>query len=75
MRSYAPAGEAGPPPVLWLSVWCAVLFTLALMLNTRHNWFPYFYHPDESAKVAQVMTGNWNYHHPMLLLATLTLWL
>ena len=54
--------------MLWLSVWCAVLFTLALMLNTRHNWFPYFYHPDEGAKVAQVMTGNWNYHHPMLLL-------
>ena len=60
--------EPGAPPMLWLGVWCAVLFTTALMLDTRHNTFPYYYHPDEGSKVAQVMTGKWNYHHPMLLL-------
>jgi hypothetical protein len=70
MLSRAPAGETGATPLLWLGVWCVALFTVALMLDTRHNTFPYFYHPDESAKVAQVMTGNWNYHHPMLLLTT-----
>ncbi len=68
MLSQAPEGEPGAPPLLWLGVWCVVLFTAALMLNTRHNTFPYFYHPDESAKVTQVLTEKWNYHHPMLLL-------
>jgi hypothetical protein len=48
----------------WSLVLCAAVF----LLDTRHNQFPYFYHPDEAVKVDQVRTGNWNYHHPMLLL-------
>jgi hypothetical protein len=52
----------------WLALWAAALFVATLTLNTRHNDFPYFYHPDEAEKVRQVMTGVWNFHHPMLLL-------
>lgn len=55
---------------VWLAVWAIVLFVSALALNTRHNTFPYFYHPDEAEKAAQLLTGKWNFHHPMLLLTT-----
>ena len=54
--------------VRWLVLWVVALFAATLTLNTRHNDFPYFYHPDEAEKVRQVMTGRWNFHHPMLLL-------
>lgn len=54
--------------VRWLVLWTVALFAATLTLNTRHNKFPYFYHPDEAEKVRQVMTGEWNFHHPMLLL-------
>ncbi len=47
-----------------------LLFALCLFLYTRGNTFPYFYHPDEPDKVEQVITGNWNFHHPLLLLST-----
>ena len=46
------------------------LFFICFALNTRHNGFPFFYHPDEPGKVEQVMTGEWNFNHPMLLLST-----
>lgn len=54
----------------WLRVfaWAFVLFAACLFVYTRHNQFPYFYHPDEPGKVEQVLTGEWNFHHPMLLL-------
>jgi len=55
---------------VWLVLWSLALFTAALLLNTRANTFPYFYHPDEGEKAAQLITGNWNFHHPMLLLTT-----
>lgn len=55
----------------WLLLaWALALFAACLFLHTRHHSFPYFYHPDEPGKVEQVMTGDWNFHHPMLLLAT-----
>jgi hypothetical protein len=53
---------------LRLATFCLLLFAAALFLDTRYNQFPYFYHPDEGVKVEQVRTGDWNYHHPMLLL-------
>src|SRR5882724_9227570 len=55
---------------VWLVLWSLALFTAALLLNTRSNTFPYFYHPDESEKAAQLLTSDWNFHHPMLLLTT-----
>ncbi len=51
-----------------LALWSLVLFALCLGLDTRHHRFPFFYHPDEPGKVRQVRTGEWNFHHPMLLL-------
>ena len=55
--------------VFRLIVWSIALFAAAMFLDTRHNQFPYFYHPDEPTKVDQVLTSEWNYHHPMLLLS------
>ncbi len=55
---------------LLLTGWALVLFAVTLMLHGRYNDFPFFYHPDEWEKVHQVMTGEWNFHHPMLLLTT-----
>jgi hypothetical protein len=47
-----------------------LLFALCFYSGFRHHTFPYFYHPDEPGKVEQLTTGKFNYHHPMLLLAT-----
>ncbi len=55
---------------LFLTVWCAALFALCFLLNTRHNDFPWYYHPDEPGKIEQVREGRWNFHHPLLLLGT-----
>jgi hypothetical protein len=54
-------------PVL---MWALALFSVCFALNTRHNGFAFFYHPDEPGKVEQVLTGRWNFNHPMLLLST-----
>lgn len=53
-----------------VAAWVLLLMVSAFLLNTRHNQFAYFYHPDEPGKVEQVITGKWNYNHPMLLLST-----
>ena len=51
-------------------LWVLALFAVSFCLNTRHNDFPYYYHPDEPGKAEQVISGRWNFHHPMLLLST-----
>jgi 4-amino-4-deoxy-L-arabinose transferase and related glycosyltransferases of PMT family len=49
----------------------AILFALlSLVLDTRDNTFPSSYHPDEPSKARQVIEGEFNFHHPMLLLTT-----
>jgi hypothetical protein len=54
-----------------LTVWSVLLFFAVLSLHTRHNDFPWYYHPDEPGKVEQVTGARpWNFHHPMLLLTT-----
>jgi hypothetical protein len=53
-----------------LLIWAVALFAICYVVNTRHNRFPWYYHPDEPGKVEQVMEGNWNLHHPLLLLGT-----
>jgi hypothetical protein len=52
-----------------------VFGALAFVLFTQHRDFPFFYHSDESAKVEQVMTRDYNFHHPMLLLTATEQWL
>jgi len=51
-----------------LAAWCVALFAFSFALNSRHQQFPYYYHPDEPGKVEQILTGEWNLHHPLLLL-------
>lgn len=41
-----------------------------MLLYTRGNKFPYNYHPDEPVKVRQLVTGELNFNHPLLLLST-----
>ena len=56
-------------------IMAVVLFAVTLALDTRHNDFPYTYHPDEGGKVTQVLVGSRNFHHPLLLLqATAYVW-
>lgn len=55
----------------------AAIFVAAVWLYTRHNDFPFYYHPDEPGKVAQIRDGTRNFNHPLLLLTAtdLTMWL
>ncbi len=50
-----------------------VLFLAGTFWFTRYNQFPFYYHPDESGKVKQILKGTRNFHHPLLLL-TSTRW-
>ncbi|HEX5177510.1 MAG TPA: hypothetical protein VFV83_10795, partial [Chthoniobacteraceae bacterium] len=50
--------------------WSVALFAFTFGLHTRHAQFPFFRHPDEPGKVEQVLSRQWNFHHPMLLLST-----
>ncbi len=59
-----------PAPALQIALAAALFFAAGIALFTRENQFPFFRHPDEPVKVAQVQTGKWNFHHPMLLLST-----
>jgi hypothetical protein len=48
----------------------ALLFAaLSLALFTQANRFPSTYHPDEPSKARQILNGEYNFHHPMLLLS------
>src|ERR1700730_13619414 len=69
MSKLMPLRDSASPFAFRLSPFCLVLlFAVVLWLDTRYNQFPYFYHPDEAVKVEQLRTGNWNFHHPMLML-------
>jgi hypothetical protein len=52
--------------LVWLTS-CAV-FLLTLLLSVWRNDFPACYHPDEPEKVAQVLSGHRDFHHPPLML-------
>jgi hypothetical protein len=68
----SPATADTPRPTLGVWLMTVALFALTLWLHTRHNDFPYTYHPDEGGKVTQVLVGSRNYHHPLLLLQAAT---
>ena len=51
-----------------------VLFAIiGLWLGTLGNHFPFYYHPDEVKKVDQILSGERNFNHPLLLLNTVEL--
>ncbi len=55
----------------WLAILLSVtLFVGATVFYSRHNDFPTYYHPDEPLKGEQIITGQYNAHHPLLLLDT-----
>jgi 4-amino-4-deoxy-L-arabinose transferase-like glycosyltransferase len=64
------AESTGSRRLLPLALGAVLLFAGTLWLDTRQNGFPFFYHPDEPDKVDQLITGKWNFHHPLLMLAT-----
>lgn len=55
-------------PFLPSLAFALLLLIGSLFLFTRNNDFPYFYHPDEPGKVEQLLSGKWNFHHPLLML-------
>ena len=64
------AESSGIRRLLPVALAALLLFAGALWLDTRQNGFPFFYHPDEPDKVDQLITGKWNFHHPLLMLGT-----
>jgi hypothetical protein len=74
-RPVSATDPQGPPQSSWAAFlagpWllAAGIFALSLVLYTRHNDFPYTYHPDEHGKVTQIIAGSRNYHHPLLMLS------
>ena len=61
-----------------LASYQALLLALIILLGglwlySRHNDFPYYYHPDEPVKVKQLIQSEWNFHHPLLLLESVEL--
>jgi hypothetical protein len=56
------------------------VFVSAFALFTRHNDFPFYYHPDEKGKADQIIKSKRNFNHPMMMLSTvevartITLW-
>lgn len=67
--------SSAPPAPSWTAPVVAALFALlTLWLCVQANTFPSAYHPDEPSKARQVIAGEYNFHHPMLMLtATRTL--
>lgn len=46
------------------------VFAVGLTVFSRHNSFPFYYHPDEPGKVSQLIRHKRNFHHPMMMLST-----
>ena len=47
-----------------------LVFLVCLFLYSLYNGFPSDYHPDEHRKAEQVASGQFNFHHPLLLINT-----
>ena len=56
-----------PFSMKWLLL--LVIFSSSLGLFASHGDFAFFYHPDESGKVKQVLSGHRNFRHPLLMLS------
>lgn len=56
---------------VWLPALLLCLLGVGIFIShTRHNDFPFTYHPDEDTKVRQIVTGKRNFFHPLLLIET-----
>ncbi|MGC1480605.1 MAG: glycosyltransferase family 39 protein [Chthoniobacterales bacterium] len=66
ISSLHPSRFTNPATTLGLGV---IFAALALWSYTFANTFPAAYHPDEPSKARQVIAGEYNFHHPMLMLS------
>jgi len=70
------AVETNPPlsPTRGMSwhgwVCAALLAVVGFWMFTRDASFPFYYHVDEPSKTDQLIRGDYNFHHPLLLLVT-----
>ncbi len=64
----APAAPADAPAWRFTLGWALLAGGAMFALGVFHNDFPCEYHPDEPSKVAQLIDGTRNYHHPPLML-------
>lgn len=65
----APEPTTPAPTAGWLRWLCAAVFALvAFWAYTHDHSFPFYYHTDEPSKTEQVIRGDFNFHHPLLLL-------
>ena len=58
-----------PPSRRFVAGWALLAGAVMFALGMFHHDFPCEYHPDEPSKVAQLLDGTRNYHHPPLMLA------
>ena len=63
----APHADAAPSR-RFVTGWALLAGAVMFALGIFHNDFPSEYHPDEPSKVAQLLDGTRNYHHPPLML-------
>jgi hypothetical protein len=56
------------PMKTWPWSMAAVFFLLALVFMGRSLDFSAYAHPDERNKIAQIVEGRYNFHHPLLML-------
>jgi hypothetical protein len=74
--SFDLSGPGGLRPLDWRAWLLATLFALVSFgLDTHSNRFPSTYHPDEPSKARQVLNGEYNFHHPMLMLTATEAWI
>lgn len=52
----------------WFAYGCAIAWLVLLFLYTWMNALPAAWHWDEPSKVQQILTSDWNFNHPQLLL-------
>ena len=66
--SPAPLAPDAAPSWRFVAGWALAAGMVMFALGVFHHDFPSAYHPDEPAKVAQLVAGTRDYHHPPLML-------
>jgi hypothetical protein len=49
-----------------ITVFMLAIFLIGIFWFTHGNGFPSFYNPEEEIRASQVITGDWDLHHPLL---------
>jgi hypothetical protein len=70
IRASVPSGRAFLTSDAFFIYACVVAWPALLFAYTWMNAFPSTWHWDEPSKVQQILTDDWNFNHPQLLLTT-----